>query len=86
MERIVNFGSFTVNQQLDLLENRLKKGDILLFQYYEETDEAMQSQERIDEYFENYCDDVIYYYDPHLRTEIYNSVIHELVKEAGHLG
>lgn len=31
MERIVNFGSFTVNQQLDLLENRLKKGDILLF-------------------------------------------------------
>jgi len=36
MERIVNFGSFTVNQQLDLLENRLKKGDILLFPDYEE--------------------------------------------------
>lgn len=86
MERIADFGSFTVNQQLDLLESRLKKGDILLFQYYEETDGAMQSQERIDEYFENYCDDLIYYYNPDLRAEIYNSIIHELLKEAGDLG
>lgn len=76
MERIVEFGNLSVNQQLDLLEARLGSKDVLPFQFYED---FLESQESIDEYFENYCDDVIYYYHPKLQEEIKQAILSELV-------
>lgn len=86
MRRITNFGFLTINQQLDVLESKLEKGNILLFQYYEKNSEYLKEQDCINEYFENYCDDVIYYYNPDLRLEIYNCVIQELVKNVEQSG
>ena len=80
MKRIMDFGSFMVNQQLDILESKLKKGDILLFQYYEKNSEYFDKQDCINEYFENYWNDIIYYYNPDLQLEIYNEVLQELLK------
>lgn len=51
MRRITNFGSFTIDQRLDVLENKLEKGDILLFQYYESNSEYLKEQDRINEYY-----------------------------------
>ncbi|MDE6055069.1 MAG: hypothetical protein K2G55_15230 [Lachnospiraceae bacterium] len=88
MKRVINFGSFTISQQLDMLESYMKKGEILLFQHYDcgKNNEYFMEQDCINDYFENYCDGVIYYYNPDLRFEIYNNVIQELVKDVEYLG
>ena len=74
MKRVKNFGDLSVDKQLDLLEDGLEKNDILLFQFYGMIDEYTASQEIIDEYFENYCDDVIYYYNPQIQIEIQQDI------------
>lgn len=86
MERIVEFGNLSVNQQVDLLEKNLESGNLLLFQFYEQNSENIESQERINEYFENYCDDIIHYYNPKLQVEINQAVLSELIKNVEFLG
>lgn len=80
VKRIVEFGKLSVNQQLDMLEAKMESKDVLLFQFYENKSEFVESQESIDEYFKNYCDDVIYYYNPKLQEEIKQAILSELVK------
>ena len=63
MKRIEKFGSLSVNQKLSVLKDKLGEDEILLFQYYEIGDNSNVSQEDIDETFEYYCDDIIYYYN-----------------------
>ena len=86
MERIVEFGNLSVNQQLDLLEKNLESGNLLLFQFYEQSSENIESQERINEYFENYCDDIIHYYNPKLQVEINQAILSELIDNVEFLG
>ena len=86
MECITEFGNLSVNQQLDLLEARLKNRDVILFQFYEESDKVIESQERINEYFENYCDNIVYYYNPKLQEEIAQAILNELIKNVEFLG
>lgn len=80
MECIIEFGNLTTNQQLDLLEEKLENRDMLLFQFYEENGEFIESQELINEYFENYCDDIIHYYNPKLQLIIYTAILDVLKK------
>ena len=80
MKRVKNFGDLSVDKQLDLLEDGLEKNDILLFQFYGMIDEYTASQEIIDEYFENYCDDVIYYYNPQIQKEIQQDILDVFIK------
>lgn len=80
MECIAEFGKLSVNQQLDLLEAKLVSGEVLLFQFYEKSSEVIESQERINEYFEDYCDDIIHYYNPRLQVDINQAVLCELIK------
>ena len=80
MKRLKNFGDLSVDKQLDLLEDGLEKNDILLFQFYGMIDEYTASQEIIDEYFENYCDDVIYYYNPQIQKEIQQDILDVFIK------
>lgn len=86
MECITEFGNLSVNQQLDLLEARLENRDVILFQFYEENGEVIESQERINEYFENYCDDIVHYYNPKLQEEIAQAIINVLIKNEEFLG
>lgn len=86
MERIVNFGDFTAKQQLKILEKKLKSEDVLLFQFYERNTNSIESQKYINEYFENYCDDIIHYYNPKVQLEINKAVLNELKKNVEFLG
>lgn len=52
MERIVNFGKLSFNQQLKTLGERMNMKDILLFQYYGGGNDIVESQDLVDEYFE----------------------------------
>ena len=38
------------------------------------------AQDQIDEYFENYCEDVIYYYNPELQKEIEQAILKEMMR------
>lgn len=86
MKRIIEFGNLPVNQQLDLLVEKLERGDVLLFQFYDKSNELIESQECINEYFENYCDDIVHYYNPKLQTEINQAILDELIKNVEFLG
>lgn len=79
MKRIEKFGSLSVNQKLNILKNELKEEDILLFQYSEIGGNV--SQEDIDETFEYYCDDIIYYYNSDTKLKIEKEILKELIKE-----
>ena len=57
MERVVNFGKLSFDQQLKTLQEEMNTKDILLFQYYERDLDIIESQDQIDEYFENYCEE-----------------------------
>lgn len=81
MKKIEKFGSLSVNQKLNILKNELKEEDILLFQYYEIGDNSNVSQEDIDETFEYYCDDIIYYYNSDTKLKIEKEILKELIKE-----
>ncbi len=85
MKRIKNFGSLTINQQFHMLNSYLKKNEILLFQYYNES-EIVDYEENIDDYFEDYCNDIIYYYNPLLKLKIDEEVIAILMKNIKFLG
>ena len=80
MERVVNFGKLSFDQQLKTLQEEMKTKDILLFQYYERDLDIIESQDQIDEYFENYCEDVIYYYNPELQKEIEQAILKEMMR------
>ena len=80
MERVVNFGKLSFDQQLKMLQEEMNTKDILLFQYYERDLDIIESQDQIDEYFENYCEDVIYYYNPELQKEIEQAILKEMMR------
>ena len=80
MERVVNFGKLSFDQQLKTLQEEMNTKDILLFQYYERDLDIIESQDQIDEYFENYCEDVIYYYNPELQKEIEQAILKEMMR------
>ena len=80
MERVVNFGKLSFDQQLKTLQEEMNTKDILLFQYYERNLDIIESQDQIDEYFENYCEDVIYYYNPELQKEIEQAILKEMMR------
>lgn len=82
MKRIEKFGSLSVNQKLSVLKDKLGEDEILLFQYYEIGDNSNVSQEDIDETFEYYCDDIIYYYNSDAKLKIEKEILKELVKES----
>ena len=82
MKRIEKFGSLSVNQKLSVLKDKLGENEILLFQYYEIGDNSNVSQEDIDETFEYYCDDIIYYYNSDAKLKIEKEILKELVKES----
>ena len=82
MKRIEKFGSLSVNQKLSVLKDKLGEDEILLFQYYEIGDNSNVSQEDIDETFEYYCDDIIYYYNSDTKLKIEKEILKELVKES----
>lgn len=79
MKRIINFGYKTIEEQLDFLISYLEAGEMLLFQYYDCAGEVIYDIDVRNEYFENYCDDVIYYYNPQLKLEI-NQLILDMLK------
>lgn len=81
MERIVDFGKLLLSQQLKILEKGMDTKDILLFQYYGGGDDIIESQDQIDEYFENYCEDVIHYYNPELQKEIEQAILKEIMTD-----
>ena len=81
MKRVEKFGILSVNQKLSILEDELGEEEILLFQYYEIGDNSNVSQEDIDETFEYYCDDIIYYYNSDAKLKIEKEILKELVKE-----
>ena len=81
MKRIEKFGSLSVNQKLSVLKDKLGEDEILLFQYYEIGDNSNVSQEDIDETFEYYCDDMIYYYNSDVKSKIEKEILKELAKE-----
>lgn len=80
MKRIKKFGSLSASQKLYILKNELKEEKILLFQYYEIGDNGKAYQEDIDEIFEYYCDDIIYYYNYDTKLKIEQEVLKEIVK------
>lgn len=82
MKRVEKFGILSVNQKLSILEDELGEEEILLFQYYEIGDNSNVSQEDIDETFEYYCDDIIYYYNSDAKLKIEKEILKELVKES----
>ena len=49
MERVVNFGKLSFDQQLKMLQEEMNTKDILLFQYYERDLDIIESQDQIDE-------------------------------------
>lgn len=81
MKKIEKFGSLSANQKLNILKSELGGEEILLFQYYEIGDNGSASQEDIDEIFEYYCDDIIYYYISDAKLKIEKEILKELVKE-----
>lgn len=83
MKRIKKFGCLTIEQKLNVLQNELNEDEIILFQYYEINTKENGTQEEIDEFFEDYCDDIIYYYNPHVKVKIENEIVDELIKEIG---
>lgn len=80
VECIVEFGNLSVDQQLDILEAKLQNKDILLFQFYEKNSEFIGEEEYVNECFDNYCDDIIHYYNPKLQEEIKQAIYSELIK------
>lgn len=81
MKKIEKFGSLSANQKLNILKSELEEEEILLFQYYEIGDNGSASQEDIDEIFEYYCDDIIYYYISDAKLKIEKEILKELAKE-----
>lgn len=81
MRRVEKFGLLSVNQQLAILQKELKEGEVLLFQYYERNNTEDESQENIDEFFDLYCDDCIYYYDSRIRKKVEEEIIRRIMQE-----
>lgn len=81
MRRVEKFGLLSVNQQLAILQKELKEGEVLLFQYYERSNTEDESQENIDEFFDLYCDDCIYYYDSRIRKKVEEEIIRRIMQE-----
>ena len=81
MKRIEKFGSLSANQKLNFFKNELGNEEALLFQYYETGNNDNVTQEDIDETFEYYCDDMIYYYNSDVKSKIEKKILKELVKE-----
>ena len=82
MRRISNFGNLTIDQKLNTLLGYLKSQEILLFQYYQPNEGVREAKNDCAEYFEDYCDDVIHYYSPHLKQEINQEVLDILREDA----
>jgi len=76
---ITDFGNSTAEQQLDMLENHLNNQKILLFQYYSHN--YCYDENNKNDFFENYCDDLVHYYNPQLHLEIDQAVLSELMKD-----
>lgn len=81
MKRIEKFGSLSANQKLNFFKNELGNEEALLFQYYETGNNDNVTQEDLDETFEYYCDDMIYYYNSDVKSKIEKEILKELAKE-----
>lgn len=81
MKRIEKFGSLSANQKLIFFKNELGNEEVLLFQYYETGNNDNVTQEDLDETFEYYCDDLIYYYNSDVKSKIEKEILKELAKE-----
>ncbi len=81
MKMIEKFGSLSANQKLNFFKNELGNEEALLFQYYETGNNDNVTQEDLDETFEYYCDDMIYYYNSDVKSKIEKEILKELAKE-----
>ena len=66
---------------LNFFKNELENEEVLLFQYYETGNNDNVTQEDLDETFEYYCDDMIYYYNSDVKLKIEKEILKELAKE-----
>ena len=81
MKMIEKFGSLSANQKLNFFKNELGNEEALLFQYYETGNNDNVTQEDLDETFEYYCDDMIYYCNSDVKSKIEKEILKELTKD-----
>lgn len=75
--KIIHFGLLDKKQQIDILECFKKEKEVLIFQHFildvDSIDEESKKYQK-EIYYEDFCQDFIYFYDVKLKQEIENKI------------